>query len=506
MMQRQLPSDKSGDGAERHPPWVRRALPRLLWGLGFAALLVLLIADPLHLHPVDSWLHSLLKHEQVEGGKAPAEVELWTCPMHPEILRKEPGQCPICNMDLVPVRDTGVAAGGEPSAPEGKTLWTCGMHPQVVQEEPGQCPICHMDLTPLRSETTATQGGGEHDEHQGAVVSIDPVVAQNMNVVVDTVRARDLHRSIRTVGYLDYDHEKMVTVTTKFTGYVEKVHVIYLGQPVRKGDPLFEVYSPELVQTQQELLSALDYARRMAAAPEDSRRRAQALVEASRARLAYWDISSEQVARLEAGGEVQRRLAVVAASDGVVMKRMEGLDGMAIKPGMEVMHIADLGTLWLRVEVFENQLPWVDTGSRANVRLAYFPGESFTGKVRFVEPQVTEKTRTVGLTLEMPNAGGRLRAGMYATVEFEPMIVRDAVAVPSQALIRTGDRNVVVVALGGGRFAPREVELGREGDGYVQVLSNLEAGERIVTSAQFLIDSESNLRAAIQKMIAGHVH
>jgi RND family efflux transporter MFP subunit len=169
---------------------------------------------------------------------------------------------------------------------------------------------------------------------------------------------------------------------------------------------------------------------------------------------------------------------------------------------MELFHIADLSSLWLSVEAFEDQIGWLRIGSRAEVSLSYFPGETFTGRVRYIEPQVNEKTRTVPLKLEVPNPGGRLRAGMYATVRFHPVVARDAVLVPALAVLRTGQRTLVVVAAGEGRFTPREIRLGAEGEGRVAVLSGLQAGERVVTSAQFLIDSESNLQEAVQKLLA----
>jgi RND family efflux transporter MFP subunit len=184
------------------------------------------------------------------------------------------------------------------------------------------------------------------------------------------------------------------------------------------------------------------------------------------------------------------------------MKRMPGLEGMATQPGMELMHIADLSNLWLTVEIFDEQLPWIDIGSPATVTLSYFPGVTFRGRVRYIEPEVSEKTRTIQLTLDVPNRDHRLRVGMYATVVFEPVAAADAITVPSGSVIRTGLRDLVVVALGDGRFAPREVVLGAQGDGFVQVIKGLDEGDEIVTSAQFLIDSESNLRTAIQKMIA----
>jgi len=353
-----------------------------------------------------------------------------------------------------------------------------------------------MDYVPVyadEAESAATQG---------VVVTIDPTVQQNMNVVTRRVERRDISHEIRTVGYFDYDQERMVSVTTKYPGFIEKTYINYIGQPVKKGQPLFEIYAPELVQTEQELLAALRYSRKLEAAPADTRDRAHALLEAARQRLAYWDISGEQIRLLEETGVVFRTLQVLAPANGVVMKRMPGLEGMAAQPGMELLHIADLSNLWLTVEVFDNQLPWIDVGGPATITLSYFPGVTYRGRVRYVEPEVSETTRTVRLTLDVPNRDRRLRVGMYATVVFEPVAATGALTVPAEAVIRTGERNLLVVALGNGRFAPREVVLGPGGDGFVQVLEGLADGDEVVTSAQFLIDSESNLREAIQKMIA----
>jgi len=520
---------RGGIHAARHPGERGSAVVRaIVWALMGALVMLVLVVDPMGVSPVDGWLglerSAHVGHGDGHGGG------LWTCGMHPEVLQEEPGTCPICQMDLVPVRqDIGYG--------EGDGLWTCPMHPDILESEPGSCPICGMDLVRVRQE--GGHGDGEREilfyrnpmdpnitspvprkddmgmdyvpvyadeadsaAADGAVVTINPAVQQNMNVLTERVERRDIAHRIRTVGYLGYDQERMVSVTTKYPGFIEKTYVNYIGQPVSKGEPLFEIYAPELVQTEQELLSALRYTRNLSSAPEETRRRAEALLEAARQRLAYWDISDEQVRQLEETGEVFRTLQVTAPAGGVVMKRMPGLEGMAVRPGMELLHIADLSNLWLTVEVFEDQLPWLDIGSPALVSLTYFPGETFRGRVRYIEPEVSEKTRTIQLTLEVPNRGSRLRVGMYATVIFEPVAAKEAIAVPSQAVLRTGERNVVIVALGDGRFAPREVRLGPQGDGFVQVLDGLSDGDEIVTSAQFLIDSESNLREAIQKMIA----
>jgi Cu(I)/Ag(I) efflux system membrane fusion protein/cobalt-zinc-cadmium efflux system membrane fusion protein len=411
---------------------------------------------------------------------------LYTCPMHPHILEEEPGECPICGMDLV------AATVGE----EREILFYRNpMDPAITSPVPLQDEM-GMDYVPVYADDSAATMG------EGTTIRIDPVVVQNMNVQSAPVERRDLRHHIRTVGYLEYDQERMVTVTTKYSGWVEKVYVNYVGEPVEKGQPLFEIYSPELVQTAQELLSAKRYAGRFDESAEEAQRRASGLVEAARTRLGFWDISPEQIAEIEESGEIFRTLKVVAPAGGIVMKRVKSLEGMAVEPGMEIFHIADLSSLWLSVEVFEDQVAWIAQGTPAEVTFTYFPGETFRGTVQFIEPEFSEETRTLRVKLAMPNPGGRLRPGMFATVVFEPVAARETLAVPSMAVLRTGQRNVVVVDLGEGRFEPREVTLGHEGEGYVAVLDGLAEGDRVVTSAQFLLDSEASLQEAVRKMIA----
>ena len=469
--------------------------------LGFA-LAVFVLVNPFDLTLLDTVSLGFPGHRvgTEETGTPAGTQGLWTCGMHPQVIQDRPGMCPICGINLVPVRGGQSRGGATPAAgPSGERrvlFYRNPMDPAATSPVPMKDEM-GMDYLPVYEEDARTT------KKQGPVVTIDPAVVQNMGVTTEKVSRRNVTRRIRTVGYLDYDQEKMVSITTKYDGFVEKVYVNYLGQPVRRGEALFEIYAPELVQTEQELLSAVAFARRMQDTPEDPRRRAEALVEAARKRLSYWDITADQVARLEETATVFRTLTVTAPVGGVVMKRMAALEGMAVRPGMDLIHIADLSSLWLKIEVYEDQLPWLKPGSPASVTLDYFPGKTFNGHIRFVEPAVSAKTRTVNLTLQVPNPDRRLRSGMYATVEFEPLIVENAIAIPSYAVLRTGRRNIVVVALGAGRFAPRTVELGPTGDGRVQVLSGLEEGDEIVTSSQFLIDSESNLHEAVQKMIAG---
>jgi len=460
-------------------------------------LTVELLADPFDLHEMDQRFHQFLGLAGPSFAESEAP-ELWTCPMHPDVLRKEPGSCPICKMDLVPVKKT--AADTPQGEDEGAQLWTCGMHPQVLRNEPGSCPICKMDLTPVRQGSRESGEDGERP-----AVSVTTSVIQKMNVRTEVAMRGALHGEIRTVGYLEYDPDRVVSVTTKFPGYIEKTYANYVGQPVRRGEPLFEIYAPALVQTARELISAQQYAAKLQDAPEDVRASANALVDAARARLAFWDISAQDLGA-DTDASAIRTFAIRAPRNGVITRRAEGLEGMAVEPGSELLQIADLSRLWLSVEVFENQLPWIEPGSAVAVTLPYFPGHDFHGTVRFVEPRVSPETRSVRIGLDVPNPEGRLRAGMYATVTFDPVLAADAVLVSEQAVIRTGQRDVVVVAAGDGRFEPRTVTLGPAAQGHVQILDGVREGESIVTSAQFLIDSESNLQAAIQRLMAEHAH
>lgn len=446
----------------------------------------MLIADPLHLGGSDD-----------RPEVAVEDPAMWTCPMHPHVLQEEPGQCPVCGMNLV-----AVETAEEAPAPDDTSrilYYRNPMDPTVTSPVPAKDQM-GMDYVPVYAD------GAEEVAGESTTVRISPTVVQSMNVRSEVVERGDLAREIRTVGYLEYDQERMVSVTTKYSGWVETVYANYVGEPVEAGQPLFEIYSPELVQTQQELLSAREYVERLDGAPAEARNRALALVEAARTRLSYWDISALQVHEMETTGELFRTLQVVAPSSGVIMMRARGLEGMAVSPGTELFHIADLSTLWLSVEIFENQVAWIDVGTPADVSFTYFPGEAFRGTVRFVEPEFSERTRTLSVKLEVPNPTGRLRSGMFATVVFQPLASEQVLTVPSLAVLRTGQRNVVIVDLGEGSFTPREVVLGHEAGGRVEVRAGLEEGERVVTSSQFLLDSEASLQEAVQKMISQQSH
>jgi len=431
------------------------------------------------------------------AGQKPAQ-QLYTCPMHPQVIETEPGKCPICHMALVPLEPQIPGGSGDlegTAEDSGREIlyWYAPMDPTYIRDEPGVSPM-GMELVPKYADELS--GGG--------VIEIDPVQVQNIGVVSETARVGEIARSSRTVGILDFDAARVAWVNTKFGGWIEKVHVTYVGQEVRKGDPLFEIYSPELVTTQEEYLRAIDYRASLAASGrEEARRQAESLVRSALERLRYWDIGEEQIRELEATREVRRRLAVRSPAQGAVVEVMdESLEGMSVEPGADLYKIADLSNLWVHAEIYESDLAWVREGQRATVSFPGDPGREFRGDVLFLYPQVSAETRTLKICISLPNPGLRLRPGMYADVVVHGPPVRDAVIIPESAVLHSGERDLVFIDLGRGRFEPREVRLGtRSEDERAQVLRGVAPGEAVVTQAQFMLDSESRVREAVAKFV-----
>jgi len=296
----------------------------------------------------------------------------------------------------------------------------------------------------------------------------------------------------------------LTLVNTKFEGWIEKAYVNYVGETVRKGQVLFEIYSPQLVTTQQEYLSARTYVDKLVGrADADAVARARSLLNATRERLHYWDIPDDQIDQLQNTGKVTRTLKVVSPVAGVVISKIgDSLEGMKLTPGMNVYRIADLSTIWAGVEIYEDQIRYMQPGRQADITVDAFPNRHWNGRVIYLDPSVSPQTRTLKVYVEIPNPGRELRPQMYANVEVHVPVVSDAVKVPEEAVLHSGERSVVIVEKAKGLFEPREVELGALGDGYREIRKGVRAGETVVTSSQFLIDSESNLKEAIQTMLA----
>jgi len=318
--------------------------------------------------------------------------------------------------------------------------------------------------------------------------------------VSTTAEMADIARYSRTVGILDFNADNITWVNTKFEGWIEQVHVNYVGDEVKKGQPLFEIYSPELVTTQEEYLRALDYRASLEGSDRPgTRRQAESLVRSTRDRLTYWDITDEQIDNLETRGRVQRRLTFTSPADGVVAEVMsEALEGMFVKPGMNLFKIADLSSVWVHAHIYEQDVPWIRQGQIAVVSFRNLPEEQFRGEVLFLYPEVSRDTRTLKICVVVPNPQRHLRPGMYAEVLVQGPPVKNAVAVPQSAVIHSGERNIIFVDLGEGRFDPREVDLGVKGKtDRIQVVNGIAAGEKVVTQAQFMLDSESRTQEAI---------
>ena len=425
--------------------------------------------------------------------KPATDAVLYQCPMHPEVIESSPDDCPICGMPLVQIQETPAAEEGLPSTDREILYWYAPMDPTYTRDEPGVSPM-GMKLVPKYSD--AAEGSEE------GVIRIDPVQVQNIGVVSTEVRVEDIARTSRTVGILDFNADRITWINIKFEGWIEKVHVNYVGEEVKQGQPLFEIYSPELVTTQEEYLRALEYRDSLVKSGRpETLRQAQNLVQSSHDRLAYWDITDEQIDNLVQRKQVQRRLTVMSPADGVVAEILsEALEGMFVKPGMNLYKIADLSTIWVHADVYESDMPWIRAGQPAVVTFRNDPERESRGKVLFLYPEVSRDTRTLKICVEIPNPDRRLRPGMYSDVVVQGPPVRDAIVAPQSAVLRSGERDIIFIDLGNGRFEPREVEVGIQGDGdRVQILHGVEAGEVVVTQAQFMLDSESRIQEAIAK-------
>ena len=435
------------------------------------------------------WISGDTHTEQVQAMKT------HICPMHPTVVSDKPGSCPICGMDLVQKEMNG---GHRHDAQMEHETYICPMHSTVVSDKPGSCPICNMDL--VEKEVTGSSEGE-------ATVQIDPATIQNIGVKTMVVAKQPLTRTVRAVGRVDYDETRIMDVNSKIAGWVEELYVDYTGQWVKKGQPLLALYSPELVAAQEEYLTALDYAERMRGGVDrDVAQGADDLLVAARQRLLYWDISAGQIAELEKTRQVGRTMPILAPRSGIVTHK-DVLEGAYIRSGQHLYRIADLSVVWIYADVYEYEMPWISKGQRVEVSLSYLPGEQFEGKVDYIFPFMNEKTRTVQVRMVFDNADGALKPDMYADVVIRPEVAREGIVIPVQAVIHSGTRRVVVMAQGDGRFEPREIHTGVETEDGYEVLRGLNPGEQIVTSAQFLIDSESNLKAALAGMhgdVGGH--
>jgi Cu(I)/Ag(I) efflux system membrane fusion protein len=384
--------------------------------------------------------------------------------------------------------------GAMPAAdqPGGREVlyWYDPMHPAYRSDEPGIAPDCGMQLVPKYADEMEAMEG-----RPPGTVMLSPEKQQLIGVRTTEVRREPLVRTIRTVGHIEADDTKIARIHVKVAGWVEEVYADFVGKLVKKGEPLFTLYSPELVSTQQEYLIARRGEKYLGDSPyREVAQGAESLLRAARERLTLWDISDEQIERLQKTGEVARAMTLYSPIDGYVMHR-NLYERVYVTPDTQLYEIADLSHIWVYVDIYEYEVPYVRLGQSATMRLSYFPGKPYTGQVTYVYPTLDPKTRTVKVRLEFPNPDLELKPDMFADVELK-IDYGVQTLVPSEAVLDSGARQMVFLAKPGGFFEPREVQVGARLENQYIILGGLEPGETIVTSGNFLIDSESRLSSA----------
>ena len=413
------------------------------------------------------------KHELVQKTDQQGKV-YYTCGMHPQVKQDEPGNCPICGMTLVRKEEAPAAA---PAEGERRVLYYYDpMKPDQHFDKPGKSPFMDMDLVPKYADEA---GSAES-------VRIDPRVVQNLGIRTVTVSRGAFSQRFEAVGSVDVDERRIFVVGSRASGWVEQLVVRAVGDGVKRGDRLAGVYSPDLFAAQQELV--------LAAKTGD-----HAMLAATRQRMLLLGLTEGQIDKVIATGQAQRQVSVFAPSDGVVTE-LNVRQGQQVMPGTPLMRIADLSRVWVTVEVPEAQGGLLREGRKAEARLSALPSRVFEGQVEYIYPGLETQTRTIRARLSFPNPKLELKPGMYADVALLGSAQNDVLLVPSEAVIRTGERTVVILALGEGSFRPASVQAGAERDGRTEILSGLADGEAVVVSGQFLIDSEANLRSVLTRL------
>ena len=435
--------------------------------------------------------------QKSEGPVMTEGKQLYSCGMHPEVISDKPGNCPICGMKLTPIKgtaqDTGQAQKGEMGKDRKILYWRAPMDPTEIYDKPGKSKM-GMDLVPVY-EGEEAGGAGR--------ITIDGALQQNMNLKTANVERRDISRVIRAYGKVTYAEDREFAINTKISGWIEKLYVNTTGQKVRKDQPLLEIYSPELVSTQEEYLLALKNYEKLSSSPYESiRKGAEKMVTLARDRLEYWDISKSEIERIEKTGQSRRTILLKSQISGIVTHKAV-FEGDKIGPGMDLFHIADLNKIWVEASIYESELSLLEVGQKADLELDHLMGKNLEGKVDFIYPYLDQKTRANNVRFVFDNPDLLLKPDMYATVGIYSHVASDSLAIPSEAIIHSGKRKIVFVTKGDGKFEPRELKIGAESeDGYVQVISGLFDHEEVVVSGQFLLDSESRTREAIAKMRA----
>ncbi len=424
---------------------------------------------------------NLVPSRQAAAQPAMKEQAVYTCPMHPEVRTHDAdAPCPICGMNLVLAKDQGSSG---PASEE--IVYTCPMHPEVhTHDADAPCPICGMDLVPEKNEAPPEQAGA-------ATVQIDPRMVQNLGIRSAPVREGRLDAQLRTVASVQADERRIEVVEARAAGWVEQLHVGAVGEPVRRGQLLAQIYSPELAAAQEEYVLALE--------AQD-----QTLAAAARQRLDRFGVSKSQLDDLARTRKPSRIVNIYSPGDGIVLE-LGVRSGAQVTPGMALFRVVDLSTVWMTAQIPEGQAGAVEVGDAVQARVAAVPGRTFDGKIEYVYPRLSEDSRTLAARVVLDNPQLALKPGMYAELTIDRQAPDNAethLLVPAESVIRTGTRTMIIVAEGDGRFRPVHVGLGLERGDTIEVLSGLSAGQSVVVSGQFLIDSEASLRGVLGRLAA----
>ncbi len=389
-----------------------------------------------------------------------------------------------------PKNPSGQATGSGADTDEEKRkikYWKAPMTPGYTSDRPGKSPM-GMELIPVY------EGDG------GDGISINPMMVQNIGVKTEVAQKMVLRREIRTVARLTYDERLIHHIHTKYGGWIEKLFVDYTGQEVNQGDVLMEIYSPELLSTQAEMILALKYNEELAESPfQEIRQGALSLLDSTKKRLELFDVPQHQIEELIQTRKINKTMHIHSPMKGIVIHK-NAQHGMRVEPGKPLYAIADLSNIWVLADIYEYEIPWVKLGQEAEMTLAYFPGKIYKGKVTFIDPSLDPDSRTLKVRIEFPNLNWALKPEMYANVILKEEITDEGIAIPEEAVIYSGEKTIVIVQRKHGGFESKEVSLGVTSQGFVRILEGIKAGERIVTSSTFLIDSESRLQEALGKL------